>query len=180
MENKIAIFTKGIPLVNEDPEKFNRDSNLNFNIIKEILDKEGYLIREASLDEIVHYWGPSTFDKDSDILFYFTGHANGTYVGTFDFKIQDVLNFFIPFNGKKYLILDACAGRTNFDLHDFPQNSITLTANSVYNSKSIAKLLYDFTIVRGNKLEDLSQDKFNELKLDWVKCVNHAPEFQYA
>ncbi len=163
MGKKIAILVKGINQ-RESPEDFERECTKNFRIINEIARQEGYNIKLTSLERIIHDKNNCYCNKDADVLFYYTGHANSQYIGTFDFQIKDVLGFLKSFKGKKFVIIDGCAAEKGFESHDFPNNSLVISKEEVYPSQSIAKLLYDAVIAYNIPLNDLTKKTFEDMK----------------
>jgi hypothetical protein len=173
MKNKVAILTRGVPLEWEDPKTFKSECEKNFRIIQEIAEKEGCLVKLPSLEEVTMCKNAATYNPDSDVFFYFTGHADSRHLGTYNFKIQEVLDFLKSFKGRKYIVLDACAAEKDFDSHDFPKDSLVISANWVYNSESLAKLLHDAIITKGHTLDTLTKKTFEDMNKPevYVKSV---------
>lgn len=163
----VAIFVKGKPLIGEDKNQFDLDIFEAYDIIKEISIKEGYSFKFTSLENIVNKRG-DIYNKEGDIFFYYIGHANGTYIGTKDFKISQVIDFLKDFKGKKYIIIDGCAVDGEFEKHSWPENSKIISGKEIYSNKSIARLLYDSLIARKRNLNELNKSNFDEMKHNWV------------
>ena len=162
----LTIFVKGVPMVQEDKDQFDLDTFESYKIINEISKEINYSLKPVSLKEIVSH--EVLYNREGNVLFYYTGHANGTYIGTKDFKISEVIDFLKSFKGDKYIIIDGCAVDEEFEKHSWPKNSKIISAKEIYPSKSIAKLLYDSIILRGNNLQNLSKETFKDMKHNWV------------
>ena len=169
MEKK-AILVKGEPVLLDDLEEFKTSNKRNIDLMTEIALAEGYDTQYVSLENMI-----KTIERSSNsdkFLFYFTGHSNKENIGTFDYKTNDVLKAMNLIEGNKIIILDSCSGKykgnESFEALNIPRNSTIIGAEEVYNSKSLAKLLYDAIIFRKNKLEDINKNTFDEMKHNWV------------
>lgn len=169
MEKK-AVLVKGGPIIIDNIEEFKVNTKRNLDLIAEIAVTEGYDLQYASLEKMIKTINESS-DSDN-FLFYFTGHANKDYMGTLDYKTNDVLEAMKSIKGEKIIILDACIGNyeggQDFEALNLPRNSTIISAKEIYDNKSLAKLLYDAVILRKNKLKDVDKNTFDEMKHNWV------------
>jgi hypothetical protein len=170
MEKK-AFLVYGKPKKTDNIIKFNRDTNRNLELIGAIADSQGYSFEQTHLEEINNLFTRNN-SFDSDFLFYFTGHADKDYLGDKLFLTNDILLKINKFNGKKLIILDACAGDyeggEDFEALILPKNSKIIGAREIYDNKSLAKLLYDISIYRKIPLEEINKKTFDDIKHNWV------------
>lgn len=163
---KRAILTRGGPLPKDNKEHFNSSCDRDLRIMEQVAGAEGYSVEQTSLDEVMGSNGDGNYD--ADVLLYYTGHANGRAMEREGFKIQEVLDVLRKFKGEKIFVIDGCAAEEGFEKYNFPERSKVISADFVYPGTSIAKLLYDEVIARGDSLSDLTQETFNERKHNWV------------
>ena len=169
MEKK-AILVRGEPVILDEVEKFKESCKKNLYLMSEIAIAEGYSVQQTLLENVIKSINRS-FNVD-DFLFYFTGHANKDYLGTLDYKTNDILRAMDGIKGNKLIILDACAGGypggQNFDALTLPKKSKIISAKDVYDNKSLAKLFYDLVMYRKTPLDQITKESFDLIKQNWV------------
>ncbi len=167
---KKAILVKGEPIIIDDLDEFNVNSKRNVSLMSEISIQEGYEVQYATLDKMIKAIRRS-IDAEK-FIFYFTGHANKEHIGTLNYKTNSVLEAMKEIPGEKLIVLDSCSGDyrggRDFEALNVPENSRIITAKEIYDSKSLAKLLYDAVILRKIKLDEVDKKTFEEMKHNWV------------
>lgn len=174
---KKALLVYGKPIKVDDKEKFKKNTLLNLNLISEIAKRENYEQEAVFIDDA--YDKLKSYNPKSDsFLFYFTGHANKKNLGDKKiffgkkYKTNKILDLISRIEGKKLILLDACTGNykggENFEILNIPSNSKIISAREIYDHISLAKILYDAIIFRGKKLENITEQTFEDMKHNWV------------
>lgn len=144
---------------------FVNQSRKNISIMTEIALKEKYDIEIGLFDNAIKKI--KSYQNLDNFLFYFTGHANGHFIGNSFNTLDNFFNSITKIDAEKLIILDACT-EEYLNKNNFPKNTKVISAHEVYDNKSIAKLLYDEVILRKRKLDDIGKKSFDEMKHNWV------------
>ncbi|MCK9570469.1 hypothetical protein M0R72_16090 [Candidatus Pacearchaeota archaeon] len=177
---KEALLTYGLPRDEED-KNFSKFIETNLKIMKEIALHKGYNVRVEPVLSINPLF--EEYNKTKDFLFYYTGHATFFKNVEIPFLEKFPLNLLVKsiekLPAKKIILLDACSD--NFIENYIPAENTSIAGafNMPYNS-TLAMSIYDAVNCRGKKLEDLSQETFNEMKHNWIKFKKNWGVVQYA
>lgn len=162
---KVALLLKGKPNKGEDRSKFYRNVDRDVEIMESLVQGEGYsvqFVEEDNLKEVLkNNYGVN------ETMIYYTGHG-----GENSFWEADMSSFLknlssIP--GKKVIILDACSGENLEDVV-LPKSSKLIGAKQLSMRGSIAMMLWDYVVVGGNKLGDITKASFDDMKHQNVYC----------
>jgi hypothetical protein len=162
-----ALIMYGSPRKKEDFTKFEKDKNRDIQLMSEIASASGYESKVIS-DSYFHKAISEHLVSDS-FLFYFTGHANETFLGGYRLTLERTLKSIAGLKGKKIVILDAC-------ISDFikqgkiPKDILLFGTEESSPSRSLAMSFYDAVIYRGKKLSNINEETFQEMKHNWIKA----------
>lgn len=161
---KKAIFCYGTPVENENKERFEKNCQTNLSIMSEIAEALGYEYEIVPFKKL-------DFNFNEKSLVYFTGHGNNFLISDYQNNLDDFFEAVSKEKSKKVIILDACT-REYIQTKDFPKHIKVIGGNEIYDSASLAKLLYDAILCRKKKLKDITKKTFEEMKYHWVKVKN--------
>ncbi len=71
-------------------------------------------------------------------------------------------------NGKKTVILDACAVGDNIENAVLPKNFRIISSNEVPLNNSLAMIFWDSIYAFGNDFDNLDQETFDKQKHNWI------------
>lgn len=178
---KEALLTYGIPDEKDNISHFRRFVNTNLNLMKGIANTGGYNINVVPIFGIDTSF--SNYKNTENFLFYYTGHStffenkDGPFLEIFPLK--NLVSAIEKIPAKKIILLDACSD--SFIENYLPKkNTLIAGAFDMPFDSTLAMSIYDAINCRGKKLENLSQETFNEMRHNWIQCKKYEEEFQYA
>jgi hypothetical protein len=165
---KKAIFCYGTPLEREDKKMFEQNCDRNLSIMSEIAKVKNYEFNIIPFSKLYL----EIKEKEIDLI-YFTGHGNNFCISNLSEKLDSFFEILNKDGSKKIVILDACT-KDYISKTTFPQNIKVLGAEKIYDSRSLAKILYDAVLCRNNELEDLTKQTFKDMtpNYSWVNVKN--------
>lgn len=161
---KKALLVYGKPNSNEEGSHFEEFIENNLRIMSNIAIVSGYSPKVIPLSEL-----SATFadcKKESDFLFYYTGHSEGVFLG--NFYLEEIVDSIERLPGKKIIILDSCTD-VFVERHNPLKNTTIAGCFDVCYNSPLSVSFYDAIIARGKKLDSITQKTFDEMKHDWVK-----------
>jgi len=165
--NKKAMFCYGIPIKDDDKETFKQNCKTNINIMSKIAKAKNYEFEVIPFSEL--YNG----DVSKLDLFYFTGHGNNFCISDCSNTLDTLFDNLNKNKSQKIIILDACTGKY-LQEKTFPENLKVIGGEKIYDSVSLAKLLYDAILCRDKEFRDLTEHTFKDMSINysWVKVEN--------